>query len=60
MTVADATKIFPQEILDELGGLPERFIHCAGLARDTLVKAIINYHNSGFKKSPWKKMYRNM
>ena len=58
MTVAEAAKISTEEIIDELGGLPEQFIHCVSLARDTLIKAILNYHRSGFKESPWKKMYR--
>ena len=58
LTVAKASKISSEEIIDELGGLPEQFIHCADLARDTLIKAILNYHHSGFKESPWKKMYR--
>jgi len=58
LTVAEAAKISSEEIIDELGGLPEQFIHCANLARDTLIKAILNYHYSGFKESPWKKMYR--
>ncbi|MBL7178203.1 MAG: iron-sulfur cluster assembly scaffold protein [Desulfobacteraceae bacterium] len=59
LTVAEAAKISSEEIIDELGGLPEQFIHCADLARDTLIKAILNYHYSGFKESPWKKMYRS-
>ena len=58
LTVAKVAKISSEEIIDELGGLPEQFIHCADLARDTLIKAILNYHHSGFKESPWKKMYR--
>ena len=58
LTVAEAAKISSEEIIDELGGLPEQFIHCVSLARDTLIKAILNYHHSGFKESPWKKMYR--
>jgi NifU-like protein involved in Fe-S cluster formation len=58
LTLTEAARISPEEIIDELGGLPEQFVHCAYLARDTLVKAIMNYHNSGFKESPWKKMYR--
>jgi len=58
LTVAESAKISSEEIIDELGGLPEQFIHCASLARDTLIKAILNYHKSGFKESPWKKMYR--
>ncbi|MBC8359138.1 MAG: iron-sulfur cluster assembly scaffold protein [Candidatus Aminicenantes bacterium] len=58
LTLAEATKISSEEIIDDLGGLPEQFIHCAGLARDTLTKAILNYHQMGFKEAPWKKMYR--
>ena len=58
LTVAEAVRISSEEIIDELGGLPEQFIHCATLARDTLIKAILNYHYSGFKESPWKKLYR--
>ena len=59
LTIAEAARISSEEIIDELGGLPEQFIHCATLARDTLIKAIMNYHQSGFKESPWKKMYRS-
>ena len=58
LTVVDAAKISSQEIIDELGGFPKQLLHCASLAKDTLIKAILNYHNSGFKESPWKKMYR--
>lgn len=58
LTVAEATRISSEEIIEELGGLPEQFIHCAGLARESLMKAINNYHQTGFKEAPWKKMYR--
>ena len=58
LTVAEATRISPEVILDELGGLPEPFVHCASLAKDTLTKAILNYHKSGLRESPWKKTYR--
>jgi len=58
LTIAEAARISSEVIIDELGGLPEQFIHCASLARDTLIKAILNYHQSGFKEAPWKKMYR--
>jgi len=58
LTVAEAVRISSEEIIDELGGLPEQFIHCPTLARDTLIKAILNYHDNGFKESPWKKLYK--
>jgi NifU-like protein involved in Fe-S cluster formation len=58
LTVAEATRVSSEEIINELGGLPEQFIHCAGLAKETLMKAISHYHRTGFKEAPWKKMYR--
>jgi len=58
LTVAEAAKISSEDIIDELGGLPEQFIHCAILAKDTLIKSINNYYQMGFKEAPWKKMYR--
>jgi len=58
LTLAEATEISSKEIIDDLGGLPEQYLHCADLAKDTLIKAIINYHKMGFKEAPWKKMYR--
>jgi nitrogen fixation NifU-like protein len=44
------------EILKQLGGLPESDVHCAQLAAETLRRALADnlYH----KKSPWKKHYR--
>lgn len=58
MTIVEAAKISSKEIIDELGSLPEEFVHCADLAKDTLMKAIIHYHETGFREAPWKKMYR--
>jgi nitrogen fixation protein NifU and related proteins len=46
--ISDDLKINAEEILDELGGLPEADQHCANLAADTLHGAIIDYFkNSG-------------
>jgi len=44
------------ELLRQLGGLPEADVHCAQLASETLRRALADclYH----KKSPWKKHYR--
>ena len=58
MTVADATGISPEEIIEDLGGLPESFVHCAALATETLRLAILDFHKSGLKNNPWKKNYR--
>jgi NifU-like protein involved in Fe-S cluster formation len=57
MTIAKAAKISSEKIIEELGGLPEQFIHCADLARDTLKKAINNYIKSLYKEEPWKRVY---
>jgi len=45
------------EILKELGGLPEEDVHCAQLAAETLRRALADYLYQ--KKAPWKKHYRN-
>lgn len=41
--ISDAVKINAENILDELGGLPEADQHCAKLAADTLHEAIFQY-----------------
>jgi NifU-like protein involved in Fe-S cluster formation len=58
LTLAKAAKISSEEIIEDLGGLPEQFIHCADLAQDTLKKAINNYVKSLYKEEPWKKLYK--
>ena len=44
-TLEDALKITKDDIVNVLGGLPERKIHCSVLATDALLKAIENYHS---------------
>lgn len=44
------------EILKQLGGLPESDVHCAQLAAETLRRALADYLYN--KKDPWKKHYR--
>lgn len=44
------------EILKQLGGLPESDVHCAQLAAETLRRALAEYLYN--KKDPWKKHYR--
>ena len=45
------------EILKQLGGLPEEDVHCAQLAAETLRRALADYLYQ--KRNPWKKHYRN-
>ena len=42
-TLEEAKKITYQNVADELGQLPPIKVHCAGLAVETLKKAIENY-----------------
>ena len=58
LTLAEAGKIPSEQIINELGGLPEQFTHCADLAKDTLIKAIIDYYQNGYRQASWKKIYR--
>ena len=46
-TVEEVMKITSRNILDALDGLPEKNIHCARLAADTLQKALRKYLNGG-------------
>jgi len=55
-SIAEATKITQDVILNDLGGLPEESLHCALLAANTLREAIRDY--LAFKKEPWKRAYR--
>jgi nitrogen fixation NifU-like protein len=54
--ITEAIKITRQDILNELGGLPEESEHCALLASNTLKKAILDY--MALQREPWKKAYR--
>lgn len=47
MKIKDALKLRPQHILDRLGGLPDRKVHCSVLGDEALREAINDY----FKKS---------
>jgi nitrogen fixation protein NifU and related proteins len=54
--ITEAIKITRQDVLNELGGLPEESEHCALLASNTLKKAILDYME--LQREPWKKAYR--
>lgn len=51
-------RVSTDEILKQLGGLPEGNVHCAQLASESLRRALADYLHH--KKSPWKKQYRKV
>lgn len=44
LTLDQAVGLEPQDVVEELGGLPEDHLHCARLALNTLGEAIIDYY----------------
>ncbi|MBF8280542.1 MAG: NifU N protein [Candidatus Magasanikbacteria bacterium] len=46
MKMAEALKIKPQDIMERLGGLPNRKIHCSVLADKAFRKAVNNYFHA--------------
>ena len=47
MEIADVLMMTDDDLIDELGGLPEDSIHCAGLAVSTLYKAVDDLYAKG-------------
>ena len=45
MSIDNAKKLKPQDILDRLGGLPARKIHCSVLGDQALIKAIEDWES---------------
>ena len=43
MTLSRATRIKPEEIIERLGGLPDRKYHCSVLGHEALAKAVEDY-----------------
>jgi nitrogen fixation protein NifU and related proteins len=56
-TLGEALAISAKVLIENLGGLPEDHVHCAGLASLTLKRAVMEYMN--LRKEPWKKAYRS-
>ena len=54
-SMAQASRITQQDVLDALGGLPEENVHCALLAANALKAAIRDYVT--FRNEPWKRVY---
>ena len=54
--VEEALLISPEDVLAELGGLPEESQHCAVLAATTLKRALMDYLEA--KREPWRKAYK--
>ena len=46
LTIEEALKIKPQDIMERLGGLPNRKIHCSVLADKAFRKAVNNYFHA--------------
>lgn len=54
MSLAEAYKLTPKAIMDELGGLPEHKFHCSVLGDKALRAAIDNYLESKGLPNPYK------
>jgi NifU-like protein len=51
MTLEDAEKVRPKDILERLGGLPKNKVHCSVLGDQALRAAIKNYQETSGKNS---------
>ncbi len=47
LSLQEAGRITPEDLLEALGGLPEESAHCAELAVNTLREAIAGWHRAG-------------
>ena len=54
-SIREALWVSPDDILKELHGLPEQYVHCATLAVSALQAAIQDYNQ--YKTDPWKRLY---
>ncbi len=51
MKIDDALKLRPQHILDRLGGLPDKKVHCSVLGDEALREAIMDYFTKAGQKA---------
>ena len=51
-TLEEALKISNKSVIDALGGLPPKKMHCSNLGADALKEAIQDYYNKSRKDSP--------
>jgi len=56
LDIGSVLRLSDNDVLKALGGLPEQYVHCAQLAKDTLGIAIRNY--SSYRNAPWKRLYK--
>jgi NifU-like protein involved in Fe-S cluster formation len=49
MNLKTAQTLKPQQIVDRLGGLPDRKFHCSVLGHEALREAVLNYLKNGEK-----------
>jgi len=56
ITISQAWKITPEDVVDYLGTLPPEEIHCAEVAAGALYLALANLRE--LERSPWKKPYQ--
>jgi len=57
-SIAEALGITQKDVLNSLGGLPEKSLHCAILAADTLREGVRDH--LALKNEPWKRAYRSV
>jgi NifU-like protein len=51
MDLDKAIKLKPQEIVERLGGLPDRKFHCSVLGQEALREAVLDYRNKDEKRN---------
>lgn len=52
MALARAKRVKPEEIVERLGGLPERKFHCSVLGQEALREAVLDYERNTSQKLP--------
>ena len=52
MSLARAKRLKPEEILERLGGLPERKFHCSVLGQEALREAVLDYERIHTPQNP--------